>query len=357
MKKCLILGNGKSRLKYKDFIKNWQDEIWVCNRAFVELSNGDLPRIDRLIGDKNALELASKFRQKHNLNFKIYAKKSFHANHIIGEKEFITIPEKYIKDSGTTFVVQALIENYDEIVLVGFDLGGPDIYVANHELKNKRMWVERWRRIAQDFGLDKITFIGTDHKKFILSKQPSDKYLKKYTKGENHLDEILKKKSKVLILGNGKSRLKYKKFINDWQDEIWVCNKGYLEYKTLPRINRVGSAHTNLIIKAYIQKIKFNLDYYLFTTKKIQGYEDKIHIFTNSQGWATGPLMVQQALIEDYKEIQLAGFDFGGEDIYQNHLLYGGNFVKQFKIIYETYQNTGAICFVGNYPRFLKIYK
>lgn len=354
MKRVLIIGNGTSRLNYKQFIKNWKDEIWACNRAFKELITGELPRLDRLMGDKNALREASDFRRKNKFNFKIYARKQFHANHISGDKEFITIPEKYIKDSGTTFVVQALVEGYDEIVLVGFDLGGPDIYVANHEKRNKKMWVDRWRQIARDFGLDRIIFIGTDHKKFILSKLPADTYLKKYVNGINHLDPILKKSDKVLILGNGVSRLKYKKFISEWKDEIWVCNKGYTEFKELPRIDRMGSAHANLIIKAYICKMKYKLDYTIFSTKLIDGYEDKIFIFTDSKGWATGPLMVQQALIEDYKKIVLAGFDFGGEDIYQNHLLYGGNFVNQFKIIYKEFSNTSAIEFLSNYPKFLK---
>ena len=64
--------------------------------------------------------------------------------------------------------------------------------------------------------------------------------------------------------------------------------------------------------------------------------------------------MVQQALIEKYDKICLLGFDFGGPDIYQDHLLYGGNFINQFKLIYKMYPNKVNIQFIGKNPGFLK---
>ena len=353
-KSVLILGNGTSRLEYKDFIQNWKDEIWGCNRAFLELATGELPHLDRLIGDVCALKLASEYKQKNNATFEIFVRKDFHASQINGDVKVVTIAETYVKDSGTTFVVQALSEGYDDIVLVGFDLGGSDIYIANHELKNKRIWVDRWRKIAKDFGLDRITFMGTDHKKFILSKIPSSEYVKKYIKGRNHLEDVLKRDDSVLILGNGTSRLQHKNFIQNWKGEIWVITRGYEEYKELPRIDRVGSVHASSLIKAYDCKVTHNLNYYLFSSKLISKYENTIHVFSNSQGWASGPLMVQQALIEKYNDIQLLGFDFGGSDIYQDHFLHGGNFINQFKIIYKTYPNTDNIHFIGKHPGFLK---
>jgi len=353
-KSVLILGNGKSRLEYKDFIKNWEDEIWACNRAFLELATGELPRLDRLIGDLSALKLAVEFKQKYDATFDIYVRKNFHLTELKTEAQVVTISDEYVKDSGTTFVVQALYENYDEIVLIGFDLGGPDIYIKNHELKNKKTWISRWKKIAKDFGLDRITFMGTDHKKFILSGIPSSQYVKKYIKGKEHLDKILKREDSVLILGNGTSRLDYKDYIQNWKGEIWVITRGYEEYDELPRIDRVGSVHTSALIKAYLYKIQNNLDYHIFSSKIIGKHESLIHVFDNTQGWASGPLMVQQALIEKYDDIQLLGFDFGGPDIYQDHLLYGGNFINQFKLIYKMYPNKVNIHFVGKHPGFLK---
>jgi hypothetical protein len=224
LKKVLILGNGKSRLKYKDFVKKWDGEIWACNRAFLELASGDIPRINRLTGDSDALVIASEYRQKHGLKFEIYIRKPFQGEHVRGEKKLFTINPKYIKDSGTTWVCQALIEGYDQIYCVGFDLGGPDIYIAQHEKLNKKIWVERWRQIAQDFGLDKIIFVGLDHKPFILSNKPSDTYAKQYMNNNISQPRQFKQLDTVMILGNGASRLKQLQFINEWKGEIWAYN-------------------------------------------------------------------------------------------------------------------------------------
>jgi hypothetical protein len=119
-------------------------------------------------------------------------------------------------------------------------------------------------------------------------------------------------------------------------------------------LDRVGSVHPDVLLKAYQHKKKYKLKYYLFSNKIISQYENEIYVFDNPKGWATGPLMVEQALVENYHDIALLGFDFGGEDIYQDHLLYGGNFIDQFKIIFKTYPNKINIRFIGKNPGFLK---
>jgi len=55
MKKVLLLGNGISRLLYKDYINKWKGEIWACNRAFLEY--GD--RITRIAGHDEVMEEAA----------------------------------------------------------------------------------------------------------------------------------------------------------------------------------------------------------------------------------------------------------------------------------------------------------
>jgi len=184
--KVLILGNGVSRKNYVKFIQEWEGEIWACNSAFLELANGSLPRLDRLIGDYVALKIAVKYKRKYRLKMAIYGKNK-RSWELPGVQQ-LTLPKHFYAESGSTLVAAALYEGYKEVKVLGFDLGGMDLYVQHHERKDKSKWIKNWRKIANHFGLDRVEFIGKDHKPYILSNLPEDLYAKHYLEGKNHLD-------------------------------------------------------------------------------------------------------------------------------------------------------------------------
>lgn len=159
----------------------------------------------------------------------------------------------------------------------------------------------------------------------------------------------------VLILGNGSTRLNHRKYISEWEDEIWVCNSAYKEYHKLPRIDRVASVHGEMILDAYNYKLKNNLNYQLITTRKVQKkIPDKVDlIFHEKRGWSTGNLLIVQALKEKYDFIAIVGFDFGGSDIYQPQKLPGDNFRKQFSQIQKEW-NTSNVHFHGTPNEIIK---
>ena len=52
---------------------------------------------------------------------------------------------------------------------------------------------------------------------------------------------------KILLLGNGTSRLQYNNLINSWKDPIWGCN---LAFKENIRLNLIGTVHEWVINEA-----------------------------------------------------------------------------------------------------------
>jgi lipopolysaccharide biosynthesis glycosyltransferase len=133
---------------------------------------------------------------------------------------------------------------------------------------------------------------------------------------------------RVLILGNGASRLKLKSFVDSWEHDLWVCNKGYMEYKELPRIDYVCSVHREVIEEAKMFLSENNLFYRTLSPSPLSDEQ-----FVCTKGWSTGNLAIVEAIKRDYDEIHLAGFDFGGKDIYQSYETDGSNFKKQFEQI------------------------
>jgi hypothetical protein len=130
-----------------------------------------------------------------------------HGNYkIFGQDEEFTCETIYQKDTGSTLVAEALTRGYD-VICVGFDLGGADIYSPGHEKKNKSSWVTRWRLIFTNFDPDRVTFWGYDHKPFILSHRPANEYALKYTRGSAHIPCDI-----------------YKKALKDWKNDysrVW----------------------------------------------------------------------------------------------------------------------------------------
>lgn len=244
-KEVLIIGNGISRLKYQDFIQNWKGEIWGCNSIYLEHQAGAVPRLDRLIGDTQAILPASQYKRKYGHSYVIYNKFKINNKENVPGSIPVPVPKKYIKDSGTTLVALALIEDYDRILCLGFDLGGKDIYVKDLHQKNKTTWVNHWRQLSQDFGLAKVEFVGYDHKPFILSNEPADTYAQKYLKGEEHIpeEEEIQIDLNVLIICKPKMLLskEQKEFVDKWKGEVWLYDtKNYKDYKDKSIIRMVA---------------------------------------------------------------------------------------------------------------------
>lgn len=185
MSKVLILGNGVSRYEnpgVKDFVDNWPHEIWGCNRVFYEYLANKIPSLDLLIGDYDALIEANYFDLN---NCKIYGK-----THKVKQAlnyPIIPVAKNFVNDSGTTLVSYAFLKKYDKIYLAGFDLGGKDIFMKNHEKKDKSGWINQWRYLSKKFDFNKLEFVGIDHKQYILSKESNKKYAKIYMTNKNHL--------------------------------------------------------------------------------------------------------------------------------------------------------------------------
>jgi len=189
IKSVLILGNGVSRLRHKPFVQHWPGEIWGCNNVFKELITKDIPRLNVLTGDHDALKEASAAIDKYKFAYRIFSKRpqNIALPHV---EKLDNIPAMYVRDSGSTLTVKALVEGYEKIYLAGFDLGGYDIYVDDLHTQNKTNWIQHWRKIAKSYGLDRIEFIGKDHKKYLLSDEPDNKYWQLYSQGINHLEVV-----------------------------------------------------------------------------------------------------------------------------------------------------------------------
>ena len=118
MKSVLILGNGESRKNSIDYITNWQNEIWVCNEAYIEpwSQKTRVGTVHKFIAD-----LATEHKKTTNEKFEIYTNTcpALYKN---------TFAYQYGWSTGNLSILQALYERYEKICLCGFDFGGKDIY-------------------------------------------------------------------------------------------------------------------------------------------------------------------------------------------------------------------------------------
>lgn len=188
MKEVLILGNGLSRLLYKDFIDQWKGELWGCNGCYTEY--GD--RLTRLTGHLTECSKALEAKKLNGYTYEILCgKKTLHE----GMNPF-SFEKKVVGNSGINLVIQAFYEEYDKIYLCGFDLGGADIHSPEHHVQNKQKWIVKFRKFlgSNPDNWDKIVFIGYDHKPYLMSDEPPDKYFKLYSIKQSHIpDEAYKK--------------------------------------------------------------------------------------------------------------------------------------------------------------------
>jgi len=179
----LILGNGISRLTYDRFIKEWLGELWGCNSIYIEYG----AQLTRLTGHTDVLRKAVEYREANGCRYEIWAG-HLGRNVIEGAKSF-TCPPELCRDSGSTMVAQALHEGRRRILVCGFDFGGYDVLSSKLQEQNKTNWVKRWREIARKYTLDRVEFIGYDHKPFIASGEKAAKYWQQYSRGRAHIDD------------------------------------------------------------------------------------------------------------------------------------------------------------------------
>lgn len=170
MQRVLILGNGLSRLNFDKEIREWTGLLWGCNRAYLDYGK----ELDGLAGHSEVMNEARRYRDEHNLKYEII--------------ESLTCRPLFQKDTGTTLVAEALTRGM-EVEVVGFDIGGLDVYSPGHEKKNKTSWVNRWRLILREFGEDSVKFWGYDHRPFLLSLRHPSEYAHRYMNGEAHIDD------------------------------------------------------------------------------------------------------------------------------------------------------------------------
>lgn len=139
----------------------------------------------------------------------------------------------------------------------------------------------------------------------------------------------------VLILGNGTSRLDLVEELSTYKCPIWVCNHAYREKLRDSRIELVGTVHKEIIEKAQGFRRSLSPDAFsIITRKRFQDIlEEYDQFFSIDKGWSSGNLLILHALNLGYERIYLAGFDFGGSDIYQAFTRPGENFKKQYEDI------------------------
>lgn len=172
MTSILILGNGLSRLSFDEQIRAYPGEVWGCNRIYLDY--GEI--LDGLDGHDDVMVEAARAREAKGYHYKI----------ISSDESPLTCRPIFRKDTGTTLVAEALTRGY-EVEVCGFDLGGLDVYSPGHDKINKTTWVQRWRLILAEFGAERITFWGHDHKPFLLSGRPAIEYYRAYAKGKSHV--------------------------------------------------------------------------------------------------------------------------------------------------------------------------
>jgi hypothetical protein len=113
------------------------------------------------------------------------------------------------------------------------------------------------------------------------------------------------KHMKILILGNGLSRLSFDEKIRAWRGPIWGCNRIYLDYGDI----LTGLAgHEDVMREARLYRDAHGQKY------TILAEEDELQcaeIYRKD----TGTTLVAEALTRGY-EVELCGFDLGGIDVY-----------------------------------------
>ena len=143
---------------------------------------------------------------------------------------------------------------------------------------------------------------------------------------------------KILLLGNGISRLQYDQLIRNWKYEIWGSN---LVFKEDYNISLIGTVHEWVVNEA----INYGFKGEILTPK----------IFKLYNGYASGSELIIEAIERGYEEIHLLGYDSiegGNQCIYTGKVVIV-NFKNQFNRIIERYKLT-KIKLDNNYYKLIK---
>jgi len=135
--------------------------------------------------------------------------------------------------------------------------------------------------------------------------------------------------NRLLILGNGNSRLDYTDYINSFDGQVWGANKIFQETIINQKLNLIGTVHLDFAISALEFKKKNNLKYDIYFSEEIKEYNE-IKYFKNYHGWSTGSELLYKGLQDKFDEIHLIGYDsLRGKD---NDIYYDKVVIKNFII-------------------------
>ena len=149
---------------------------------------------------------------------------------------------------------------------------------------------------------------------------------------------------RVLVLGNGKSRLYHDTLIREWAGEVWGCNRVYRDYG--PLLSRIATDSVAMLKELHAHRAETGLDYEIWAWGAVADYgADKR--FT-SPTWLrsnSGAMLAMQAIEDGYEPI-LCGFDMGGEDIYLGDLGEKPGWIGKWSEIVKHY-GANAFEFIG----------
>lgn len=119
---------------------------------------------------------------------------------------------------------------------------------------------------------------------------------------------------RVLILGNGRSRLQHDELIRSWPGEVWGCNRVYQDYG--PILARITTDSIDCLHEILRYRAESGAHYKIWAWGKVAaaGADEK---FTSpgSLRSNSGTMLAMQALEEGH-EVALCGVDLGGPDCY-----------------------------------------
>jgi hypothetical protein len=135
--------------------------------------------------------------------------------------------------------------------------------------------------------------------------------------------------AKILILGNGMSRLSFDKQIRNFTGEVWGCNRIYLDYGDKLTLLY---GHQDVVREGGLYRDKNHLHYKLAGTNE---FELQCNFLYRKD---SGTTLAAEALTRGYGII-LCGFDLGGPDVYspgiekQNKSIW----VDRWRLIYKKF--------------------
>lgn len=152
---------------------------------------------------------------------------------------------------------------------------------------------------------------------------------------------------RVLILGNGISRLLFHAEIEAWPDEVWGCNFAYQEYPhELTRLSGHGVNMPDAV--KYAEEHGHNYSIYAGNLGRCP-CESVSFTCPPELRKDSGTTLVAQALHEGYR-VSCTGFDMGGRDIgsRNHHTKAKHNWIRRWQALYHVYNRLEAVEFWGH---------